>query len=59
MHNRRQQMFAKTVVWLAAEILLNFAGLDKLADYGEYVFERYAIAAAETIAQITIPDLML
>ncbi len=32
--------FAKVTVWLAAEILLNLVGLDNLADYSEFVFER-------------------
>ncbi|MGK7913623.1 MAG: hypothetical protein AB4050_19385 [Synechococcus sp.] len=27
-------------IWLVAEVLLNFYGLDNLADYSEYVFER-------------------
>lgn len=35
-----QKTVAKLVIWLAAEILLNFLGIDNLADYGEFVFER-------------------
>jgi hypothetical protein len=27
-------------VWLIAEIILNLLGLDNLADYSEFVFER-------------------
>ena len=30
----------KILIWMAAEILLNFIGLDDLADYGEFIFER-------------------
>jgi short-subunit dehydrogenase len=30
----------KVIVWLAAEIILNCVGLDDLADYSEFVFER-------------------
>lgn len=30
------KMAAKVTVWLAAEILLSLAGLDNLADYGEF-----------------------
>lgn len=37
---KRKKLLAKMLVWLAAEILLNFLGLDNLADYGEFVFER-------------------
>jgi hypothetical protein len=38
-----KKLFAKILVWLAAEILLNFLGLDNLADYGEFVFERNVV----------------
>ena len=33
------KLIAKTVIWLAAEILFNFLGIDDLADYSEFVFE--------------------
>lgn len=32
--------FIKLSVWVASEILLNFLGLDNLADYSEFVFEQ-------------------
>jgi hypothetical protein len=32
--------FIKLSVWIASEILLNFLGLDNLADYSEFVFEQ-------------------
>ena len=35
-----KKLLAKTIVWLAAEILLNFLGIDDLADYSEFIFER-------------------
>lgn len=31
---------AKVAFWLIAEITLNSTGLDNLADYSEYVFEK-------------------
>lgn len=31
----------RTVVWVSAEILLNCLGIDDLADYSEFVFERH------------------
>ena len=34
------KLIAKIVIWLAAEILLSFLGLDDLADYSEFVYER-------------------
>lgn len=33
------KLIAKTVIWLAAEILLNCLGMDDLADYSEFIFE--------------------
>lgn len=38
-----RQLIFKLFLWLAAEILLGFLGLDDLADYGEYLEERDAI----------------
>ncbi len=35
-----KKLLAKIIVWLAAEILLNFLGLDTLADYSEFLFDR-------------------
>ena len=31
---------AKILIWLVAEILLSFLGLDDLADYDEFIYER-------------------
>ena len=31
-------LFAKAIIWLGSEIILNFVGLDNLADYSEYLF---------------------
>jgi hypothetical protein len=39
-----KNLLLKTMLWLIAEIVLNYVGLDNLADYGEFVFERSAIA---------------
>ncbi len=41
-----KKLLAKTVVWLTAEILLNFLGLDNLADYSEFIFERDVVSSA-------------
>ena len=30
-------------IWLCSEIVLNFIGWDDLADYGEYIFEKYSV----------------
>lgn len=42
MKTRRQQLFTKTIAWLVAEVVLNLAGLDNLADYSEFVFDQHA-----------------
>ena len=43
MNVRWKKLLAMTTVWLLTEISLNFIGLDDLADYGEFVFERNLI----------------
>ena len=35
-----KKLLAKTIVWLAAEILLSLLGLDNLADYSEFLLVR-------------------
>lgn len=35
-----KKLLFKITVWLVAEILLNASGLDNLADYSEFIFER-------------------
>ena len=35
-----KNLLAKTIIWLAVEILLNFLGVDDLADYGEFIFQK-------------------
>ena len=36
----RQKLVAKILIWLTAEILLSFLGLDDLADYSEFIYEK-------------------
>ncbi len=43
MNRQRQKVFTKIAIWLAAEILLNFTGLDDLADYSEFIFDRTGV----------------
>ena len=38
-----KQSLYRVIVWLAAEIILNCVGLDNLADFSEFVFERNTI----------------
>ena len=34
-----KQLLLKALIWLAAESLLTFLGIDNLADYSEFLFE--------------------
>jgi hypothetical protein len=36
-------LLGKIIIWLAAEICLNFLGLDSLADYSEFIFQKDVI----------------
>lgn len=40
MKGRGSKFIAKAAFWLVAEIALNCIGLDDLADYSEFVFEK-------------------
>jgi hypothetical protein len=41
-----KKLFAQIILWLVAEVILNLLGLDNLADYGEFVFDKEVIVAA-------------
>ncbi len=41
MYIRWKKLFTNTLIWLAAEIILNSMGIDTLADYGEFVFAQH------------------
>ena len=43
MEIRWKTLLTKTLIWLAAEIILNCIGVDTLADYSEFVFDKDAI----------------
>jgi len=46
MRLRWKKLLSQVIVWLVAEIILNLLGLDNLADYGEFVFDKDAIPIA-------------
>jgi hypothetical protein len=46
MQVRWKKLLSQIMVWLVVEIILNLLGLDNLADYGEFVFDKDAIAIA-------------
>ncbi len=43
MRVRWRKLITQILIWLLAELLLNFIGLDDLADYSEFLFERDVI----------------
>jgi preprotein translocase subunit SecG len=40
-----KKLLTQITLWLVAEIILNLLGLDNLADYGEFVFDKEAIVS--------------
>ena len=43
MEIRWKTLLTKSLIWLVAEIALNSLGLDTLADYSEFVFDKNEI----------------
>ena len=37
---------SRIMMWLVLEVLLNLAGTDNLADYSEFIFERFPYEGA-------------
>lgn len=48
-----QTGLGKIAVWLIVEILLNILGLDTLANYSEFLFERKALAMDSPVAVVS------
>jgi hypothetical protein len=53
MKTQWQKIWVKAIAWLVVEIVLNLVGLDNLADYSEFIFEKEA-AIAKLQPQATI-----
>ncbi len=53
MKTQWQKVWVKAIAWLVVEIVLNVLGLDNLADYSEFIFEKEA-AIATSQSQATI-----
>lgn len=41
MQIRWKKLVLQSTLWLATEVLLTVAGLDDLADYSEFIFEKH------------------
>lgn len=44
-----KKLLAQIIFWLVTEIILNLLGLDNLADYGEFVFDKETIVSAAVL----------
>jgi len=53
MNTQWKKIWIKATFWLVIEIILNLLGLDSLADYSEFIFEK-EIAIATRPPQITV-----
>jgi hypothetical protein len=40
MNVRWKKLLMTTILWLTTEIWFNFLGIDNLADYSEFIFEK-------------------
>ncbi len=49
-----KKIMTKATIWLAAEILLTVVGLDNLADYSEFIFERELAGGVEIATTMSI-----
>jgi hypothetical protein len=38
-----KKLLLNLIVWATTELFLNFLGIDSLANYGEFVFERESV----------------
>lgn len=43
MNVRWKKLLVRTTIWLFVELWLNFLGLDDVADYSEFIFEKHLI----------------
>jgi hypothetical protein len=50
-----QRLITKTTFWVAVELLLNVTGLDNLADYSEFVFEKHINPFAHPVLTQSMP----
>ena len=49
MQVRWKKLLIRTTFWLVVEVSLNCLGLDDMADYSEFVFERNSISFSKNI----------
>jgi hypothetical protein len=47
-------LMLKIVGWIIAEVILNFAGLDNLANYSEFIYKPYLLCSQTCETSIAI-----
>jgi hypothetical protein len=53
-----KNLMIKTLIWLTAEVLLNVLGLDNLADYSEFLFERHIPNLQSPVVTVIFPGVL-
>jgi hypothetical protein len=48
MRMKWKTLIAKVAVWILLELILNFLGLDNLADYSEFLFQTRSISLTDS-----------
>ena len=51
-----KKLIVKITVWLFIEVLFSFLGLDNLADYSEYVFEKHLVDSNSRKSSLVIDN---
>ncbi|WP_019503503.1 hypothetical protein [Pleurocapsa sp. PCC 7319] len=54
-----KKLIVKTTVWLFIEVLFSFLGLDNLADYSEFVFEKYLADSDSRKSSLIVDNLAM
>ena len=48
---KSRKPLVRIVVWLVAEIILNFTGIDDLADYSEFILEKRLLSHPVVVSE--------
>ncbi len=51
---RWKKLLTSSLIWLTAEIFLNCIGLDTVADYGEFVFDKNSPRPQQVLSLILL-----
>lgn len=54
-----KKLIVKITIWLFIEVLFSFLGLDNLADYSEFVFEKYLVDSDSKKSSLIVDNLAM